>query len=257
MNRLERIYDPEETLRVVMDSRQARIWTALPGIINSFDESKNTCSIRPAITGRFRAEDGTWYEVKDKYLLLDCPVVWQGGGGCTLTFPIKEGDECLVVFASRCIDAWWQEGGVQPQLEYRMHSLSDGFALVGVRSQPRKFDVSATAAQLRTDDGAAYIQLNPDTHEIDVVTDGNVSVQSGGDVTATATGAVSITAPTITLNGSIVLNGPISQSNASGLGTTASIIGPVNVTNDVTAGGKSVEHHTHPGDSGGTTGQPN
>ena len=64
------------------------------------------------------------------------PVVFPGGGGFALTFPVAAGDECLVVFASRCIDAWWQSGGVGEPMEPRMHDLSDGFALIGVRSQP-------------------------------------------------------------------------------------------------------------------------
>lgn len=250
MNRLERIYDPEETLRAAMESTQARMWTALPGIIESFDAEKNTCSIRPAITHRIIQQDGTWMDLEPTYLLLDCPVVWQGGGGCTMTFPIKQGDECLVVFASRCIDAWWYYGKAIPTKEQRMHNLSDGFALVGVRSLPRAFPIDQSAVQLRSDDGAAFVQINPESHAIDVVTSGNI--------TAEAAGQVEITAPTIRLNGAIVLNGPITQANTAGGSTTAEIIGPIHVTNDVTAGGKSLEHHVHSGvyPGSGNTGKP-
>ncbi|MFW8450019.1 Gp138 family membrane-puncturing spike protein, partial [Klebsiella pneumoniae] len=60
-------------------------------------------------------------------LLVDVPVVFPRGGGCTLTFPVKPGDECLVIFADRCIDFWWQSGGIQEPVDERMHDLSDAF----------------------------------------------------------------------------------------------------------------------------------
>ena len=45
-------------------------------------------------------------------ILPDVPVMFFGGGGMTITAPIKPGDECLVIFADRCIDGWWWLGGV-------------------------------------------------------------------------------------------------------------------------------------------------
>ncbi|WP_395947681.1 hypothetical protein [Caedibacter taeniospiralis] len=41
-----------------------------------------------------------------------------------------------------------------------------------------------------------------------------------------------------------------------GSGTTATIQGAMNVTDDVTAGGISLKGHTHMGDSGGSTSAP-
>jgi hypothetical protein len=81
-------------------------------------------------------------------------------GGYLLTLPIKPGDECLVVFADMCIDAWWQQGGVQNQVERRRHDLSDGFAILAPWSQPKRIaNYSQNAAQLRNESGGAYIEL--------------------------------------------------------------------------------------------------
>lgn len=67
-------------------------------------------------------------------VLLDCPVVCLGGGTCSLTFPIAEGDECLVLFNDRAIDNWLA-GGAGAQLSSgRAHSFSDGIIIVGLRS---------------------------------------------------------------------------------------------------------------------------
>lgn len=146
---------------MALDGRQAAIWTALPGIVQSFDPVAMTCVVQPAIQGRVTTKDGVASFV-NMPLLLDCPVMFPGGGGATLTFPVSLGDEALVVLANRCIDAWWQQGGIQPPMEARMHDLSDGFAFVGVRSQPRRLTgVSITKVQLRADDGLSYVELDP------------------------------------------------------------------------------------------------
>ncbi|WP_457849452.1 hypothetical protein, partial [Staphylococcus aureus] len=59
----------------------------------------------------------------------------------------------------------------------RMHDLSDGFAILGFRSQPRALsNISTTSAQLRSDDGATFIDLNPGTGEIKVVAPGGFDV---------------------------------------------------------------------------------
>lgn len=161
MDLRERFEDPCEAMQAVQDGRQAQIQTAMPGIITGYDAAAQTCSVQPAIRGRVESPDGTVASV-DLPLLVDVPVFFPSGGGFTLTFPIAAGDECLVVFASRCIDAWWQSGGVQEALSARMHDLSDAFALPGPRSQARRLAaVSTEHVQLRTDDGATYIEIQP------------------------------------------------------------------------------------------------
>ena len=84
-------------------------------------------------------------------------MVFPGGGGWSITFPVSKGDEALVVFASRCIDDWWQSGGVGIQPDLRMHDLSDGFAIIGPRSQPRKLNpaISTIAVDSRKHFGIA------------------------------------------------------------------------------------------------------
>ena len=254
MDRRERFDDPEETQRIAMEAHQAKLWTALPGIVQSFDPDKQTCVVQPSIKGRVRSPDGSVRSI-NMPLLLDCPVQWQGGGGVTLTFPIKPNDECLVVFASRCIDAWWQSGGVQEQAEFRMHDLSDGFVLVGVRSNPRAFAVSTEAAQLRTDDGLAYVEINPDTHNIKAETTTDIEAIAGGSIEMTAAVSITMNAPLITLNGKLV------QGKGS-LGGICEMEGPLRVINDVVAGERGADvsllNHVHSGvQSGGSnTGAP-
>lgn len=142
-----------------LDGRQVSIFTAGPAIIQDFDPVAMTCSAQMATQMERQLQDGSWV-LETLPLLVDVPVCFPGGGGYSLTFPVAAGDEALIVIAHRCIDAWWQNGGVQPQAEFRMHDLSDGFAIVGVRSQPRVIPgVSLDSVQLRSDDGLAYVEL--------------------------------------------------------------------------------------------------
>ena len=159
MDRRERFDDPQEALRNALAGHQAQVWTALPGIIQSFNAGAVTASVQPAIKGKVTDQTGK-VTTPNLPLLVDVPVVFQRGGGVSLTFPVAAGDECLVVFSARCIDGWWQEGGIQPALDARQHDLSDAFAIVGPYSQRTKIGgVSTTAAQLRTDDGSTLIEV--------------------------------------------------------------------------------------------------
>jgi hypothetical protein len=197
MDRRERYSDDEESLRMALRAMQSRVWTAIPGIVQRFDAARMTVDVQPAINGLARTEAGDTQPLRMP-VLLDCPVVWQGGGGVTLTFPVQAGDECLVVFGSRCIDSWWALGGVQDQAELRMHNLSDGFALCGLKSLPNAFPVNTTAAQLRADDGETCIELNPTAQTITAIAPGGitlngVAIDEDGNVTAPGT----ITAPNV------------------------------------------------------------
>lgn len=134
---------------------------AMPGIIQSFDPDAVTAVVQPAIKGAEQDESGAEVSV-NLPLLVDVPVIFPRGGGCTLTFPVKAGDECLVIFADRCIDFWWQSGGIQEPVDERMHDLSDAFCIVGPQSQAKKIgDISTSAVELRSDDGETKLSLNP------------------------------------------------------------------------------------------------
>lgn len=185
MDQRERFPNIDEVLRAALDGRQSKIQTSMPGIIQSFDAATMTCVVAPAVKGRLADKDGK-VSLVALPLLLDCPCQFPSGGGVTLTFPVKEGDECLVVFASRSIDSWYQSGGVQAPVEARMHDLSDGFVHLGFRSKPRVLsNISTSAAQLRSDDGLAYVEVNPDSHLITIL--GQVQINGSADVSENLT----------------------------------------------------------------------
>lgn len=160
MDQRERIDDRLVALRAAFSGWQSQIWTALPAAVVSYDATKRTVSLQPTIQAQIQNAEGTWTNASLP-VLEDCPVVFPGGGGFELTFPIAAGDEGIVVFASRCIDAWWQNSGVQPQAELRMHDLSDGMFIPGMFSQARKPAVapSGSVPQLRNAAGTVVLEF--------------------------------------------------------------------------------------------------
>ncbi|MFZ4538521.1 hypothetical protein [Propionivibrio sp.] len=105
---------------------------------------------------------------------------------------------------------------------------------------------------------------------IDIAPGGAITINTASTITATATGAVTVTssasittnsptmtvnAPDITLNGNTVVNGSLTQGKGSS-GGGCTMLGPVTVTNDVVAGGKSLMNHVHPDPQGGNTSPP-
>lgn len=190
MDRRERWEDLNQALIVAMQGWQSGLWTALPGIVQSFDSVAMTVTVKAAIQIRIRDTEGTysWETIKP---IQDVPVCFPNGGGYTLTFPVKNGDEALLVFASRCIDNWWQTGAVGPQGELRMHDLSDGFAIIGPRSQARLVpNISTTGVRLQKDDGTLYIDMTLDSiilHAPTKVTISSPTVEFTGNVTVDGT----------------------------------------------------------------------
>lgn len=194
----ERFDDPEAVFRTAIPAALASVWTALPGIIESFDAATQTAVVQPAVQGQFTASDGTVMLV-DLPLIPDVPVQFPSGGGFTLTFPVSAGDECLLVFASRGIDAWHALGGVQQPTAARRHALSDAFAMVGVRSVPRALPaVSTTAVQLRSDDGASMVEIQP-SGRIRSVAPAGFQIVGNLDVSGTITTPMDVIAGTVHL----------------------------------------------------------
>jgi hypothetical protein len=165
MDRRERFESVEESLLGAFEGQQANLWTAMPGVVLAFNPSAMTVDVQPTVMAKIKNPEGVFYDLALP-VLQAVPVCFPGGGGFTLTFPVKAGDECLLIIASRCIDMWWYYGLVpntyaQPQNDPRMHNLSDALAIIGVRNKTRALNPAVVTAgvQLRSDDETMYVQI--------------------------------------------------------------------------------------------------
>lgn len=200
MDRFERINNLEYVIRAALQQHASEQWTALPAIIHGFDAARHVITAQPAVKFTWLNKDGST-TTDSMPVIGDIPIMTPRGGGASLTFPIKAGDECLLIFADRCVDNWWANGGVQKQEEHRMHDLSDGFAIVGPYSQPQRITNWQTdTVELRSNDGQAVIRLNPTTHDIDIVSQGSMTITVKGDLDIMVNGNVRINGQTVRIN---------------------------------------------------------
>lgn len=144
-------------LRTLLDNLKADIFYNLNchqvGVIESFDSTKQTASIRLS-TLRVVGNEELPYP-----LLTDCPVMFPSGGGASLTFPVVKGDPCLVLFSDRDIDNWFTTGNVVAPNSSRAHSLSDGFVLVGLCNLAR-LPASVPNNTVRLRYGDSYVDID-------------------------------------------------------------------------------------------------
>lgn len=126
----------------------------VPGIIIAYHDADRTVDVQISLLQQNSNGSSSAYPQ-----LLGCPVVTLQGGGVVSAFPISAGDECLVFFADRCIDAWFQTGSPQPLPNFRMHDLSDGFALVGVNSLGNPIDMALLPGEGGIADNQARVAI--------------------------------------------------------------------------------------------------
>lgn len=160
--------DEHEEQRNSIEAQTKNLRCACPGIIQSFDKDEQTVTVQLSIREEIiQNNESKWVELP---LLLDVPIVIPHAGGYSITFPVNVGDECLVVFSDLCINSWWALGGIQNQEEKRRHDLSDGFAILGIYSQPNKIkNYSLDSMQIRNKEGTSYIELKD--NEINIVSE--------------------------------------------------------------------------------------
>lgn len=195
----ERISSQEEIFRAALDTISEKIRVALPAIVERFDQEKQTVDVQIALREKILL-NGETKEIEIP-LVCDIPVYFAGGQGFDITIPVEVGDECLIIFADMCIDAWWEAGGIQNQTEKRRHDLSDGFALVGFRSQknlPEKYKSDAIVISAQD----SIVEIYKDKVNIDSK---NISLTS--ETINLTSNSVLISANQININGELIING--------------------------------------------------
>jgi len=215
----ERMQDDEECLRRLAESKTDNLRVAMPGKIIDFDEEKQTATVQPLIKEYVRDK---WESLPQ---LLDVPCFFPRAGGYCLTFPVKPDDEVIILFNDMCLDAWWQSGGEQTQLETRRHDLSDAMCFFGITSVPKAVtEYSTNSVMLRNEDKDSYYEIVDDTKTLNIIgaeklnittqddinvktsanlnveAAANITIQAAGDITIEAGGNMTLKAARIDLN---------------------------------------------------------
>lgn len=146
-------------LRRAIEVMMRGLTTNEPGVIESYDANRVTATVQPLIMQRRVLENGDTQLVR-RGVVQNAPVIFLGGGDARLTFPVKRGDECILIAASRSLDRWSTFGGEVDPASERHHDLTDSFVLVTPHLSPASVrPANATATVLESGD----LRLGDDT----------------------------------------------------------------------------------------------
>jgi hypothetical protein len=123
----------EEVLRMAVHQRMVDVHTAMPGRVERYDEKEQKADVKPLLKRTVINDDGT--EISESLPVIpDVPVMFPRAGGFFITFPIKQGDNVLLVFCERSIDKYTAGAGTEVDpVDLRMHDLSDAVAFPAFR----------------------------------------------------------------------------------------------------------------------------
>ena len=261
--------------------------TCFPAKIKSYNPVEQTCTVMVSVEDYYTGINFS-YRKQEAPLLVDVPVHVLQGGGWSLTVPIKEGDNCLVVYAQKGYDHWLysglQETGLidgRPTSEhYREFSIRDALCIVGFNPIPSAIpNYNPDDMEIRNADLSQRITLKKSgsievhtTMDVIVTAENVTSTSKTATVTAPKTKiiadeTVEVLSPLTTFSGNIKVGGSILMGGAKKgsvceLNGTLKMNGDMESTggatfaSDVTASGKSVSTHTHKDAEGRPTSAP-
>ena len=109
---------------------EENLFTAMPGFVQSYNPDNQEADIVPALSILFR--DRTTREFP---VVKNVPVQFPGTKTSNLNMPISAGDSILVVFSQRSLDKWQAQNKdgrrVNPEA-FRKHELTDAIAIPGI-----------------------------------------------------------------------------------------------------------------------------
>lgn len=141
------------------------VGTSIPGHIIAFDPATQLAQVQIGVV-RIDRNGNT----STPSPIIECPVQFPGGSSYIVEHQIDPGDECLIIFSQRNIDAWVNTGGVAQQPIIRFHDFNDAMVIPGLRSQPNAISgFENNGVRLRNKAGDKFIWLKNDgTAEITV-----------------------------------------------------------------------------------------
>lgn len=101
---------------------------AFPARVEAYDAGALTADVRPTI--QRRAPSG---ELEEYPVIPDVPVLFPGGGGFELRFPVTKGDTVLVVVSQRNIGEWHSSGDITDPKDTRVAPLDGAVAIPVLR----------------------------------------------------------------------------------------------------------------------------
>jgi len=103
--------------------------TCLPGQIESYNFETSKVSVKPLIKKKFL--DGAVLEIP---IIENVPAVFPRTSRSGITFPLRKGDKCLIVFSQRAMERYLSSGEDSEPGDKRKFDLTDAIAIPGLFS---------------------------------------------------------------------------------------------------------------------------
>ena len=223
-----RFSDEVAQQRELFDRLSMRLNTSIPGQVVSFDETTRLATVVPAIYQKTYVDGITSYQQQPNIENVPVYFPFSSVSGFSLTFPVKAGDPCLLVFSQRAIDNWLEFGGVQlPEdgISCRHHDISDGFALVGFSSLADSLDdFQTTAIEIRNRDRSVCVTVS----DTQAIVKANTSI-----LTIANDGSVTLEGDTLTVANAVTFNGAVTFKNTAEFDEDASFKKKINNASNI------------------------
>lgn len=173
-SRLQTSNEAKDVIKKWIDESADNIRASMPARVVSYDAATNRASVKPI--GTYTTPD---YQELEYPVIHNVPMQFPCGVGGTagVTFPVKAGDGCIVIFADREIEQFLSGGFCD---DMRSHSMNDAYAIPGLYSQAVQTQRENANDVCLFNEGSLVV-LNGDTLKI-TLSDGTTATFGGGDL---------------------------------------------------------------------------
>ena len=144
------------------------LYNALPAKIIAYDPNEQTVSVQPAMYEHY--PDGA---SKTFAKLDNVPVIFPSSGGGSITFPVKKGDNCLLVFCARDFDNFWIDGNFPSRsTTARKLEYNDCVVLLGFKTLDESLKAHSDNVEIR------YTQNGSDVCKVSLQPNGTITLEN-------------------------------------------------------------------------------
>jgi len=143
-----------ELLDIAIKSKINDMHFCLPAVVQSYDRSKQKCSVQPALKRKY--EDGS---IVNLPIINNVPVVFPRAKDKFIHFDLEKGDYVTLVFSERSIDRWKAKGGVVQPDDVRRSHLSDAYAIPGGYPTIEGFTPNGAQGSIEVSNGSNKIEI--------------------------------------------------------------------------------------------------
>lgn len=149
----------EEVIDDAIESRVGELYVAIPGKVQATHGSPlSSVDVIPQVRFPIQKLDGTTKN-EDLPVIPNCPIVWPGGGGCQLTFPIQAGCFGLLLVMTYSISSWLDTAQASNPGDVRPNHIGNAVFLPGFQPHTATPQYAGDADVVLEGGSAPHIRL--------------------------------------------------------------------------------------------------